>query len=644
MSRKKILSTIGVAFLLVGIGSVAFLVRGESNQEQAKDEGQQQEQSVPQPPIEEAQSDDLGILDESRSSWPGELISYSTVEVHPLSEGILTDLTVRVGMRVRKGETIASLSTTPARVERAMAAAEKMSMLVRAQANEKATEKVVLEQIAQLKKARESLVPSRESSVSISEKETQLARQKESNASIELGQMQKEKNAAVTFATKEFDQTRTKLELQEQELRTLLEQLIDRNLSDLTANSTNYTPHTFRSLAQSRNVPIRFKSPILNDERFAYQRILLQTILDIGNKSATLEASALAYATALVNYTRTLVSDDEYLSDKDIDKIRMDAREQQTDIVKMVNEARDLKSMVEVKKADLEKMVAEKEKKITLSELMITNSRIESENSELAKKKTEIESQFEYLNRKREIDIKIIELNRELELARAEVKAAKVSYNTFTRELASQRIVAQKGGIVTGIQKNVGDFVMPNDVIVIISSAEQDSTFVRFRIPNDATAPEAGTEVVVTRPGFPFEKKEAVITGIGTSLSEGEGAYIGEAEFIEDLAWPVNAQVRVSLKDQEDKIFVPFGAIHWDEERNVHITVVQKDGSLGDKIVQTGRAIGDRIEIVEGLSKGEQYVSSAMDLESMKNSKITLPKSQEGDEKSSDGGHGGHGE
>lgn len=593
--------------------------------------------------IEEARNDDLSTLDESRISWPGELVSYSTVEVHPLSEGILTNLTVRIGQRVAKGETVSSLSSPPASVERAMATAERMSMLVKAQANEKTTEKVVREQIIQLKKARESLIPSRESSVLISEKETQLAKQKELNASIELDRMRTEKDASVMFAKKELDQSRTKLELQERELRTLLEQTIDKNLSDLTANSTNYVPLTFRTLAQSKNIPIRFKSPVLNDERFAYQSALLQSITDIGNKSATMEASGLAYATALLNYTRTIIADEEYIIEKDIDRIRMNAREQQMDIVKMVNEVRDLKSMIEVKKSDLEKIVAEKEKEVTISELMITNSRIESESSEVAKKKTEVESQFEYLNRKREIDIKIIELNRELELARAEVKAAKASYDTFMRELESQRIVAQKNGIVTAIQKNVGDFVMPSDAIVVISADDQDSVFVRFRIPNDATTPEAGTEIIVTRPGFPFEKKEAVITGIGTSLSEGEGTYVGEAEFVEELQWPVNASVRVSLKDQQENLLVPFVALRWDEEKNAHLTVVDKDGSLDDRIVKTGRAVGDRIEIVDGLMAGEHYVSGAMDGSGMKN-KIKIPTTKEDREASSEGGHGGHGE
>lgn len=643
MSLKKIISIIGATFLFVLIGSITFLVRGEGKQEKA-DEAEKQEQQITRPPVEEAQGDNLGFLDESRSSWPGELISYSTVEVHSLSDGILKNLTVRVGQRVAQGEAIASLSSPPASVERAMASAERVSMLVKAQANEKATAKVVLEQIAQLEKARESLVPSRESTVSISEKEAQLAKQKEANAAIELDRMRNEKDATIAYVTKELEQTKTKLELQDLELRTFVEQLIDSNLFDLTVNNTNYTPLTFSTLAHNKNISIRFRSPVLNDERFAYQGALLRAIVDVESKSSAINASALAYAATLVNYSRTLVADDDYITDQGIDKIRMNAREQQMDVVKMTNELRDLKSMVESKRADLAKMVAEKEKEITLTELMITNSRIESESSELAKKKMTVDSQFEYLNRKREIDIKIIELKRELELARAEVKAAKASYTTFTRELASQRIIAQKGGIVTAIQKNVGDFVMPSDTIVVISSSEQDSIFVRFRIPNDATAPEAGTEVVVMRPGFPFEKKEAVITGIGTSLSEGEGAYIGEAEFVEELSWPVNAQVRVSLKELEEKIFVPFVAVRWDEEQKAHLTVVQHDGSLSDRVVQTGRAIGDRIEIVGGLEKGEQYISGAMDSKGMGNGKILLPDSKKNDEESSDSGHGGHSE
>lgn len=643
MSRKKIVSSIGILLLLFGIGSVAFLVRGEERQEEKKSAEQEQQEQQGALPLEEARSDDLDVLDESRSSWPGELISYSTVEAHSLSEGILTDLRVRIGQGVAKGETIASLSAPPASIERAEAAAERVEMLVKAQANAKTTEKIVAEQIAQLKKAKESLAPSRETSVALSQKETELARQKESNTLVELEQIRKEKDASVALAVKERDRARTKLDLGERELQTLLEQIIDQNLSDFTANSTNYTPLTYRAVAKTENVFIRYKYPTITNERFEYQRALFSVMKDLEAKSSAVDSSALVYGSALLNYSRTLVSDDDILSMRDVERIKENARMQQMNIVKLVNEIRDSRSMIEAKDAELKKMVTEREKEITISELMIKNSRIESENAAIAKKKTEVESQFEYLNRKREIDIKIIELKRELELARAEVKAAQAAYETFTRELASQRIVAQKGGVVTAIQKNVGDFVNPDDVIAVISSGEQDSVFVRFRLPNDVSIPDAGTEVIVTRPGFPFEKKEAVITGTGTSLSEGEGTYIGEAEFIEDLGWPVHALVRVSLKEKKASVYVPFTAIRWDEERNASLRVAAEDGSFEDRIVITGRAIGDRIEIIEGLSVGEQYVSDAFDDAKLKGQKITRPSSEE-EEGSSGEGHGGHGE
>ena len=99
--------------------------------------------------------------------------------------------------------------------------------------------------------------------------------------------------------------------------------------------------------------------------------------------------------------------------------------------------------------------------------------------------------------------------------------------------------------------------------------------------------------------------------------------------------------MRVSLKEQRENILVPFVALRWDEEKIAHLTVVGKDGSLDDRTVKTGRAVGDRIEIVDGLMAGEQYVSGAMDESGMKN-KIKIPATKEDNETSSESGHGGH--
>jgi multidrug efflux pump subunit AcrA (membrane-fusion protein) len=263
--------------------------------------------------------------------------------------------------------------------------------------------------------------------------------------------------------------------------------------------------------------------------------------------------------------------------------------------------------MLKVKESELLKMIAERDAEVADASNMIASASKELDIVNEEKKKMSIDSQLEYLNRKREIDIKIIELNRELDLAYAEEKAAETGYKTFIAGIGPQRIVALKAGVLTGISKNVGDYVTPEQSLASLrTSADAHDSFVRFRVPNDAVLPSPGDEVVVIRPGFPFDKKKAIIIGIGNTLDD-NGSFVGEAEFVDEVDWPVRALVRV-IPAGEGAILVPFGAIRWNEEGEASLRIVTAKGEIEKRAVIIGRAIGDKVEILKNLSAGESFI------------------------------------
>ena len=164
-----------------------------------------------------------------------------------------------------------------------------------------------------------------------------------------------------------------------------------------------------------------------------------------------------------------------------------------------------------------------------------------------------VDAELEYQNRNREVEIRLAELDRERELAKKDVEAAEQSYATFWGSSPRRSSAPSDRGVISGIFKKTGDYVMPSDIIASIGKEHIDDAFIRFRVPSDARRPEVGDEVAVIRPGFPFDRKKAIVSGIGNTLGA-QGTFIAEAEFTDDVDWPINALVRAAVHGECGRI------------------------------------------------------------------------------------------
>lgn len=601
MITKKLILIGGIAVVLAG-SSFAIYAAMQSKNQQKKQDDKQEKTVGTAIPIETVGGNTLYQLSDSSGSWAGELVSPSILEIHPQSEGAIIQLNVRVGQKVSAGDIIAKLSTPPASVERADAAAEKIKELIKTKANAEATLKVVNISRPQILKTRESLIPARDAAISLAQKDIERNLYSNNGSEIELEKIQKEKDAAIELATQERDKAKLDVSLRDRTLRVVLEQAIEKDINNLTSLSGSNI--NIRQLIKQPTYQFKRGIGIFDAQAlYVYESTLQKAMMDLTVPNPV-EETALAYADAAKKliYASTAPNDDVSM-----DEWKKETRENQLMLTEAVNEKKESEIMAKVKESELKKMIADRDKEIAFASINLERSRIDSESNEIAKNKAHIDSELEYLERKKEIDIRLSELDKELELSKKEVTAAEQAYATFISELSSQMITAQKSGIISGIFKNAGDYVTPETIIATVSQEDADDAFVRFRIPNDNPLPEVGTEVTVIRPGFPLDRHFAVISGVGNAVGM-NGSFVAEAEFTESINWPIHTLVRI-LPHQNSQIFIPFTAVRLGGEENNEqsVIVIDEKGSAFRRVVQTGKAVGDTVEVIDGLAVGDRY-------------------------------------
>lgn len=220
------------------------------------------------------------------------------------------------------------------------------------------------------------------------------------------------------------------------------------------------------------------------------------------------------------------------------------------------------------------------------------------------------EADLELARQEFELAAKIAELDREQEMANAEVRGAEAAYASIASGIAGQEILAPRSGVVSAIFKNVGDHVAPDTVMAGLSGSDARSRFVRFRIPSDQRSPDVGETVRVERPGFPFGGKKATVIGAGIALDD-NGFYAADAEFQETVDWPVHSSVRVVVTHDDAHVLIPFSAVWWDDAGAPNVWLVMENGVIRSQAVKIGRAVGDRVEAEDGLEPGDRFVSKA---------------------------------
>ncbi|HEY4515357.1 MAG TPA: biotin/lipoyl-binding protein [Candidatus Paceibacterota bacterium] len=215
---------------------------------------------------------------------------------------------------------------------------------------------------------------------------------------------------------------------------------------------------------------------------------------------------------------------------------------------------------------------------------------------------------MEYADQKKEISEKISENEKMLSMAEAEARASEVAYSTLERSInGGLAIVAPRSGVISTINRKIGDFVEPGMPVASVDTQSNSEKFVRLQIPNNIRTPKVGTILSVVRPGFAKDVQKVKLTGVGTSLDT-TGAYMADASFLVPTSWPVSASVRVLLPQDESTPLVKLSAVWWSTGDLPHVWGVSSAGRLFARNITIGRALGASVEVYEGLKNGDRYV------------------------------------
>lgn len=542
-------------------------------------------------------------VDQIGMSWPGEIFSSGDVDVQPQREGTIVEWKVKIGQYVKQGQMLARLSAPPATSELTAMLAEQVQSFTKAKAVAEAETIFVKKNKEQLMVLRNQIVNSgKQISDSLSD------------------DVNSDRSQSITTLQASLDASKRDLEVKTQSVKDYSSQTV-RKVFPLF---TNYSADPFigyKEYLQNFSVRVRYGLGEQKDSaQIDFIRDSLEAIKAVVHNEPSIGEKTLKF----------LQSADSLVANS----FRIDGS---------------IDGLVVLRDAVSEERMILSEKLIEHTEAKTETSKMESE---LASKKIELSlaaimSNKETSEKLKEIDERLIDLDRQLKIVQAEADAARAAYNTIANALTGGTgIVAPRAGIVSIINNKVGDFVGPGTSVASMNSGNVKDRIVRFKIPGNVIPPKAGDVLTVIRPGFPGDVKKIKLAGIGLSL-DGVGSFVADADFMESVDWPTHASVRVisSLEDR-DQMFASLSALWWDASGKSFVWLVTEENRIRPQEVKTGRAIGDKIEISEGLVQGNKIVLKATsDLKTgMQLSQIQKNDDQKNQEPSATEDTHGHGE
>lgn len=177
--------------------------------------------------------------------------------------------------------------------------------------------------------------------------------------------------------------------------------------------------------------------------------------------------------------------------------------------------------------------------------------------------------------------------------------------------LNGANLVAPLTGLVLSVDKNVGDSVQAFEPIGSIADPSQLQ--IEVSIPEgDVIGLSVGQSVRIVLDGFPDKSFTGKIKEIATkaAIFQGKNVYRVLVSFDDQSQVPatlrMGADVFFSGQDKDDALIVPANAVQQDGLRR-YVTLV-RDGKQERVEVQVGATSGNQVEIIAGISEGDQVV------------------------------------
>ena len=559
----------GLLVVVAVFGGIAYKQGWYSNDTQPASAAESQSSATVNIPIETIGQSDIN---DPGVSWPGEVFSAGDVDVQPLREGTIMTWYVRIGQRVRQGQVLAKLAAPQVTPDLAEMLAEQAESLTRAKAEAKATSAFVQKSLDQLYALRSAFETSRSATKSTL-----------TNVGVS------EKSNALLSARQALEEAQNVIDARQREVRKTIERIVAKQEPIFTDTLSIRNPSSLKypqlKLGNGTNA----------EERDHYLSLLQQLKSALKDPNSVPVDLAMQYTQAAIDFVnKTSIFPAISSEVEELEEVRELADDHQRDLIEAINEHKEAI-------ADM----ADKESEYKAREVEYKTQDTEYELTKVGEDK-------DYAEKSKEINGQIAELEKELELAQAEVAGAQVAYNTVAGAIyGGLNIVAPRAGVVSTVLKKNGELVGPGDSVASINSGKASDLLVRFRIPGNTPPPAIGQTLTVVRPSSPKDGKKVELVGISLSLDE-NGAFIADADFVNpsEIDWPTHASVRVLPEvTQTQEVFVSFTSIWWNDQGRASVWLVTEQDRLRMQELKTGRTLGDKIEIIEGLSFGDRIIS-----------------------------------
>ncbi|NTW15603.1 MAG: efflux RND transporter periplasmic adaptor subunit [Candidatus Moranbacteria bacterium] len=178
-------------------------------------------------------------------------------------------------------------------------------------------------------------------------------------------------------------------------------------------------------------------------------------------------------------------------------------------------------------------------------------------------------------------------------------------------DLADYRIEAPFDGIVTGLSVAAGDSVSRDDAIASVITEELYAKVSLNEV--DAAGVETGDSATLTFDALDGATTVGTVSKIDTigTVSQNVVTYNTEIAFdsslLERLKPGMSVDVEIVTAEKTDVVAVPIAAVRTSSSGS-SVTILDSDGSTRNVNVETGLSTDTSIEIVSGLSVGQEVV------------------------------------
>ena len=194
-----------------------------------------------------------------------------------------------------------------------------------------------------------------------------------------------------------------------------------------------------------------------------------------------------------------------------------------------------------------------------------------------------------------------------LDQAQATIATAMANIKGLNIQIAKSTISSPINGVVTSQNVNVGEVVSP--AVPVITIIDSSTLKLRSTVSQDyLLLLTQGQQVQVSVDGYPNLKVTGTVTGIGPMAVNTGEVFPVEISLNNDGSLMAGMSAHAAVITKVQGIVVPTAAVI---QNNGESTVFVTDGKTASKrVVKTGLKNDKFIQVLEGLSEGEQVVVS----------------------------------